>query len=138
MTRRRASFDAGGSPITAFLAANARYAAITAFLAANAADHVIFFGPVTRASSDKTAMPLWNFITATSDGNEARLDRFCASTKEKAEAMHAGVKAAVIKHPPCALIDLDDELELIKAAERRWPCAKLTKFRMAIEAERAA
>jgi len=45
---------------------------------------------------------------------------------------------ALVERRPCVMHDFDDELEMAKWAEAAWPCAKSTRIRKSIEAERAA
>ena len=53
------------------------------------------------------------------------------------EADRAALKLALLR-PRYVVIDFDDEVEMAKVAEARWPCAKIKHIRKHIEAERAA
>jgi len=100
-------------------------------------DRTLLFGPVVWLPSDGTSARQWRFIVVGCDRTgETRVDQLNAETEADTMAFRAGVMAALIEHRPCVMIDFDDELQMARQAEAAWPCAKITRLREGIEAER--
>jgi hypothetical protein len=112
------------------------YADIAAYLVENSTDRILLLGPVVWQPSDGASAKRWYFTVGGFDGREPWHDQLRGETCEMAEEMRTGVAFALVAHPPCVLIDCDDELEMAKRAEGLWPCAKITRIRQSIEAER--
>jgi hypothetical protein len=108
------------------------------YLLEDSTDLTLLFGPVVWRPSDGTSARQWYFIVVGCDRRgEARHDYLGAETEADAVTLRAGVKAALVSRPPCVMHDFDDELGMAKLAEILWPCAKMTRIREQIEAERA-
>jgi DnaJ-domain-containing protein 1 len=110
-----------------------------AYLLEGSVDRTLLFGPVIWRPSDGTSARRWCFIVVGCDRTgETRHDQLGAETEDDTVALRSDIMAALVAHRPCVAIDFNDELEMAKVAEANWPCAKITRIRQGIEAERAA
>jgi hypothetical protein len=115
------------------------YAEMAAYLVEGSRDHTLMFGPVVWQPSDGTSARRWYFhVVGCGRTGEVWNDQLNAETEADTVALRNGIKMALIDQRPCVMHDFDDELEMARWAEAAWPCAKITRIRAGIEAERAA
>jgi hypothetical protein len=110
-----------------------------AYLLNDSVDRTLLIGPVSWRPSDGTSPRLRYFIVVGCDRTgKTFVDQLAAATEADTMEMRAGLMAALIARRPCVAIDFNDELQMAKWAESAWPCAKITRIREGIEAERMA
>jgi len=69
-------------------------------------------------------------------GKTGESRRFLGATEALALALRGGLKAALVEHRPCVIVDFADELEMARHAEAAWPGAKIRRIVAQLEAER--
>ena len=113
------------------------YAEAAAYLLEGAVDRMLLFGPVVWLPSDSDEARVWRFVVISKKTGETWHDQLGAPNEADTVEMRAGIMAALVGMGSCVMIDFDDELAMAKHAEAAWPCAKITRIRERIEAERA-
>ena len=93
----------------------------------------ILIGPIVWENDPN--LPGRCFIVGTGDKSGARFDSIGAS-KELAEQFHQAICLELItRRPPLVLHCFDDEIEMLRWAERLWPGERVSQIRRDTEAE---
>jgi hypothetical protein len=90
-------------------------------------------GPLVWRPSDGIADKVWYFVLVLFYADKGlRIIRFDVECESERTLMLRTLQ----QQPPVIIHDTDDELEMVKLCEVIWPCARISKIRAKVEAER--
>ena len=104
-----------------------------------APDRTVLLGPVVWQPSDGATGKVWRFFahTSTPDGG-APVGKFGEPDEAMAELLERMMRAAFMNlRPAVAIVTFDDELEMIEAVAKRWPCERAFGLLDDVKAARA-